>query len=86
MGLEIPVTKISEWVFENCYRADYHYVVLFTYCRYEPSFGEPRNTEPHKHTDPIWVPWDEMPDPIMAGIVRLKHKGLVPPPMLEFPL
>ena len=79
-GLIIAEPEIEEWTVENVLfpNEDKHYVTIFTVTLWHPNMGEPVNKEPHKLKAWEWFYWNEMPRPIMPGIMQLHEKGKYP--------
>lgn len=52
-----------------------HYVVIYMYADY--ASGEAVVTEPEKCEFWRWYDWNNLPSPLMPGIIQLKDQGLV---------
>ena len=74
----ITITNPKLWWFENVIFSDEgkHYVTIFMVA--DDFKGEPKAMEPDKCAEWVWAAWDELPQPLMPGIVMLLEEGLNP--------
>lgn len=75
----IALESVSYWTVENVIfnPEQKHFVTIFMIATL-PQGQEPQNLEPSKCSKWQWFSWDELPNPLMPGIVQLIEHGFRP--------
>lgn len=77
-GSNLKVTESRLWTVCNTHfpEEDRHYVVVFLLCDYVS--GEAQVMEPEKAECWKWFDWNNLPEPLIQGSLKLKMRGKNP--------